>query len=232
MDFQAFLLNRFLFGFLLVFAGFVLQSKVWAVEEPPQIHFVVKKFNVIGDNPLSEGETDSVLSAFLGDHYGLEGLQAASDALEKTLVDKGFSFYRVTFIPQELQNGVITFSVSEFDIGKVTVEGNKHFNDANIRRSVPQLKAGSAPNTRELSRSLHLANAQPSKKLSVKFAGSEVNDEVNATIKVVDQSPGFFFVALNNTGTDETGKFRITGGYQYSNLFNRDHSATLSYTTS
>lgn len=217
--------------FLFIVLSPVIQTAS-AVEEPPQIHFVVKQLKVVGDNPLSASKTDEILSLFLGDHYGLEGLQAASDALEKAFVDNGFSFYRVSFIPQSLQDGIVTFSVSQFHLEKVLVEGNEHFSDENIVSNLPELQVGQTPNTRELSRSLSIANALPSKELTVKFVAAENEDAVNATIDVIDQEPGFFFIGMNNTGTDETGKFRITGGYQYSNLFDLDHSITLSYTTS
>ncbi len=207
-------------------------GSVQAIDEPPQIHFVVKQLRVTGDNPLTPEETDRILEIYLGDHYGLEGLQSASDALERAFADKGYSFYRVTFVPQSLQDGIITFSVSQFQVDQVLVEGNTHFSEANIRRSVPALVPGETPNTRELSRSLSMANLQPSKKLKVKFTASDKENAVNASVSVTDQPPGFFFVGLNDTGTDETGRFRITGGYQYSNLFDRDHSVTLSYTSS
>jgi len=224
-------LHIFSVFFLFISFSLFMQTAA-AVEEPPQIHFVVKQLKVVGDNPLSSSQTDAILSVFTGDHYGLEGLQAASDALEKAFVDNGFSFYRVTFVPQSLQEGIVTFSVSQFHVENVTVQGNEHFSDDNILSSVPMLVAGETPNTRELSRSLGIANALPSKKVTVKFAGSENEDAVNAVLDVIDQDPGFFFIGMNNTGTDETGKFRLTGGYQYSNLFDLDHSITLSYTTS
>ena len=205
---------------------------VGAVEEPPQVHFVVKAFKVVGDNPLSEAKTQSILDDFTGDHYGLEGLQAAIDALEQAFAEAGYGFYRVTFVPQTLENGVITFSVSPFHVGEVHVKGNRYYSESNISHGLPGLYRGGTPNTRELSRLLHMNNSLPSKKLTVKFVASEQEDSIDADITVDDKPPGFFFAALNNTGTDETGKLRLTGGYQYSNLFDRDHSVTLSYTLS
>ena len=53
----------------------VISSLVIAEPQPKQLHFVIKKFEVLGDNPLSESETRDVFEFFLGDHYGLEDLQ-------------------------------------------------------------------------------------------------------------------------------------------------------------
>ena len=108
------ILGSFLAGCVLL----VVSAQTLAVEEPPQVHFVVKSFVVSGNNPFSDSKTKSILSNFTGDHYGLEGLQAAAEALESALHDKGYAFYRVSLIPQELNGGVINLKITEFRINK------------------------------------------------------------------------------------------------------------------
>ncbi len=203
-----------------------------ALEEPPQVHFVVERFKVTGNNPLSDEETASVLQKFVGDHYGLEGLQAAAQELEAVFRSKGYAFYRVNLVPQELKDGVIRFEVTEFDIDRVVIDGNQYFSDANIRRSAPGLESGKTPNTTVLSRAINMANEQPSKSLKLTFAESQSGGAIDAKIKVADQSPNFFFFNLNNTGTSSTGEYRLTSAYTWSNLFDRDHNLTLTYTLS
>ncbi len=216
---------------LLISFGFY-SNTVSAMEDPPQLHFVVKQFEVIGENPLPDSTTQSVLSNFLGDHYGLEGLQAASDALEYELRESGFAFYRVSLIPQKLKDGLIKLQITEFNIDKITITGNEHFDDENIMRNLPGLKTGTVPNTDVLSRAMTIANAQPSKTVKLSFAESELGNAIDATVTVDDLDPDFWFTSLNNTGNDETGNWRLTGGYQFTNLFNRDYSLSLSYTLS
>ncbi len=202
-----------------------------AVEEPPPVHFQVDSFTVTGNNPLAESDTQTILQKFTGDHYGLEGLQSAAEALESAFRKNGYAFYRVTLIPQELKDGNITLSISEFTVANINIEGNEFFNEENIRRNAPGLETGSTPNTAELSRAINMANAQPSKHIKLQFTESESGGAIDANLIVEDKHPDFFFVALNNTGTDDTGNFRLTGGYQSSNLFNADHILSASYTT-
>jgi hemolysin activation/secretion protein len=204
---------------------------VYALDEPAPLHFTVNKFEVTGENPLTEAKTQSILKKFLGDHYGLEGLQEAADELEREFRKQGFAFYRVTLVPQKLEKGVIKLLVTEFKIDSISIKGNEHYSSANIMRNLPTLEKGKAPNTAVLSRSMSMANALPSKSLKLQFAESETGGiEARATVK--DENPNFWFASLNNTGTDETGKWRLTGGYQFTNLFDRDHSMSLSYTLS
>src|SRR4029079_5611559 len=64
-------------------------------------------------------------------------------------------------------------------------------------------------------------------------------DTVDADIRVADAPPSQFFIGLiggtrdfDNTVNRNTGYTRLTLGYQHSNLFDRDHTVTLAYTTS
>jgi len=199
---------------------------------PRQLHFVITKFEVVGDNPLSESETQAVFENYLGDHYGLEGIQEAASAFEKKLRDSGFAFYQVNLAPQKLEDGTIKLQLIQLKVDKVEVEGNRYFDNENLARNIPTLKTGETPNTRVLSRAINMADMQPSKSLKLQFSESETGGAINAKLKVEDLKTHFAFVSLNNTGNDETGNFRLTGGYQFTNLFNRDHNLSLSYTTS
>ena len=207
-------------------------THIMAVEEPPQVHFVVEKFIISGDNPLSDSETQSILSKFTGDHYGLEGLQTAVDELEAALRESGYAFFRVNLIPQELKEGVIEFEISQFKIENVFIEGNNYYSAENIVSSAPSLERGQTPNTSVLSRAINMANSQPSKNIKLQFSESETGGAIDAKLVVEDSDPDFFFIGLNNTGNDETGDFRLTGGYLFTNLFDADHNLSMSYTMS
>lgn len=221
-------IGSFLAGCILM----CISMQLLAVEEPPAVRFVVKSFAVSGDNPLSDSKTQSILNQFTGEHSGIDGIQAAAEALETALRESGYAFYRVSLIPQELKGGIIRFEISEFDIAKIKIQGNKHYSDSNIINSTPTLKQGNTPNTHVLSRAINMANTQPSKNIKLQFSESETGGAINAKLIVVDSEPDFFFVGLNNTGSDETGDFRLTGGYQFNNLFDVDHSLSFSYTMS
>lgn len=61
--------------------------------------------------------------------------------------------------------------------------------------------------------------------------GSEIGT-MDAKVKVQDESPQKISLTFDNTGNDSTGMCRTGVAFQHNNLFNRDHAATLSYTTS
>ena len=205
---------------------------VMALDAPPALQFDIARFEVVGENPLTPEEVEKVLKPFLGRHHGLEGLSAASDELERLLKKKGYSFHRVVLLPQSLASGVVQLQILEFKLGTATVKGNKHFSTENIRQSLPNLVEGLAPNTRLLGRSLQLANQHPDKSLQLAFKEGTKANTIDIDLEVADKSPHTAYVLLNNTGTEATGEYRLGIGYQYSNLFRRDHIASVNYSTS
>jgi hemolysin activation/secretion protein len=212
-------------------AGLVVSAAAAVAE--PAIRFSVARFEVTGDNPLSAAATAARLAPYLGEHTGIERLQAATSALEDAMRESGHAFYRVVLPPQSLgADGVIRLQVAVIPLGKVLVEGNQHFAEENIRASVPQLVPGRSPNVLELSRTLSLANAHPNKKIQVGFTTGDDPGTVDAHVQVEDQPVHQLFTWFNNTGSAETGRTRLGIGYQHGNVFDRDHALSLSYTTS
>ena len=188
-----------------------LSHVVLAQQEPPDIEFTVDRFVVEGDNPLDTAVTTAALAPFRGNYQGLDGLLAAGDALERELQLQGHTFHRVVLPPQTLDAGTVVLRVVQFTLAEVNISGNEHFPDANVQRSLRDLRRGEVPNTRRLSRVLSVANQHPSKHLRLNFAQSETEvDALDANISVQDRRPWQLFAAFNNIGTDESGNTRLS----------------------
>lgn len=193
--------------------------------------FAVTAYSVDGDNPLSAADTQSLLAPYTGEAMTIDRLQAAASVLENALKDRGYGFLRVIIPPQDAR-GTITLRVLAFKLNNVNVSGNKAFSTDNIRRSLPALAGGATPNLREIARAQALANDHPSKQVAVTIQQGRTPDTVDAAVKVDDAAPLQFFASLDNTGTKQSGHTRLGIGMSHSNLFDRDHSVTATYTTS
>jgi hemolysin activation/secretion protein len=192
--------------------------------------FTVRGFQVEGELPIPQERAQAVLAPYAGPAVGIEQLQSAASALETELTARGYPFYRVILPPQDME-GTVRLLVLPFRLGNVNVEGNTYFSTENVRRSLPALKAGGSPNVAEIGRNRAAANEHPSKEIEITFRQSDLPDAVDAGVKVQDQPPLSFFIGLNNTGERRTGTWRATLGVQHSNLWDRDHSVTATYTT-
>jgi hemolysin activation/secretion protein len=133
---------------------------------------------------------------------------------------------------QGLENGIVLFRVFESVIGAVRVEGNRFFDEANVRRSLPSLHEGYSPNIGAVSQDINLANENPARKVALELRSGSREDEIDAVVKVDDSKPWKAGITFDNTGDSRTGEFRIGALLQYANLFNRDHMLALQYITS
>ncbi|MCP4469254.1 MAG: hypothetical protein GY815_00960, partial [Gammaproteobacteria bacterium] len=75
-------------AWLVVLVCLLLPGPVPA-QEIPQVKFTVERFEVSGENPLSDAETQTILERFTGQHAGLEGLLEAVDALQAAIKERG-----------------------------------------------------------------------------------------------------------------------------------------------
>lgn len=204
-----------------------------AAQEPPPLLITVDRYEVIGDNPLDADTTAAAVAPFTGEFDGLDGLRAASDALESELRRRGFAFHRVVLPPQELVGGTVTLEVLTFALGDKRVTGNQRLDGNRIIAALPALAPGTTPNLREVSRSLAVANEHPGRRLGINFTRSATeSDTLDANIRVTEKRPYTVFAGLNNIGTDESGNLRLTIGAEHNDLFWREHIATATFTTS
>ncbi len=193
--------------------------------------FAIRGFQLEGDNPLSQAETTQVLAPFLSSEANIETLQKATAALETLLRDRGFGLHRVALPPQEL-GGQVRLDIVKFTISKVVVTGNKQYDVANIRASVPQLQEGTTPNFNKLAIQTGIANESQGKQIQVALKESADPDKIDASITVTEGKPWNFSVSLANTGSAASGRDRLTFAGGHANLFNLDHQFIGAYTTS
>jgi hemolysin activation/secretion protein len=215
--------------------SFLPVSMVFAEKlAPEKIKFTVKKFTVEGESLaqiLDADDIENYLKPFQEKSFNLKELQDVGKGLEAMIRKEGFAFYRVILPPQSLNSGAVTLKVIAFDIGNIKVEGNQHFTEKNVLASLPELKKDISPNTHDLSQSAKIANRHPSKQVVVTFKQTENEDKIDAMVNVTEQPrPYQFSLALNNTGTQSSGDFRLAAAAQYSNLWGRDHIVSASYT--
>jgi len=221
---QSVLCALFIFTALTAFA---------AGEKPDAVpRFDIKSYRVEGNTLLSADNIESALSPFTGRGRDFGDVQEALDALEKAYRDRGFSMVMVALPEQELESGVVRLKVNENRLGKINIEGNRYFDQANIRRSLPTLTQGETPNLNAVSRSLKIANENPSKKINLQLLNSDKENVIDANVAVKDEAPWKIGINADNTGDKQTGTARLGLLLQHANVFNRDQLLTLQYITS
>ena len=204
------------------------QSAQPASQEP---RFEIRKFTVDGATLIPAAEIDAALKPFTGGGRDFSHVQRALEALEKIYSAKGFSAVQVILPEQEIDKGEVRFKVVEARIGRVVIEGNRFFDEANIRESLPSIKPGESPNINRVAQNLRLANESPARQATVLLRGGNEEGLVDAVVRVTDEPPTKYSITADSTGTSQTGIYRIGFGYQNANVFNRDHVLSMQYVT-
>ena len=236
-DWQSGLLQGLVFSSLLLVLPCALaqdaDNPAYDPDLVEEVRFPIKGFEVSGDNPLSSSTTRKLFADLIGPDESLGNIQIATERLERALRVRGFSFYRVSAPPQDLSEGLVRFKITRFIVDSIRVQGNEHFSENNIRRSLPTLEVGESPNTRKLARYLAVANSNPSKETRITVAKGRDKGLIDTIIRVSDFEPRSITAYANNTGTGgDTGDLRLGIGLQHNNLFDRDHIVSTTITTS
>lgn len=194
--------------------------------------FDIDRFKIEGTTLLKADEIEAVLKPFTGKNREYADVQRAIEAIRQHYRAGGFSVVWVVAPEQDLDRGVVRLQVIEARIGKISIEGNRFFDDSNIRASLPALREGASPRAGDISANVQLANENPAKQVDVVLRPAEQPGVVDATVDVIEVEPLKAFLTFDNTGNRQTGEYRLGVGVQHANLFNRDHVGTLNYVTS
>jgi len=198
----------------------------------PELSFEIRRFVVQGATLVSARELEAATRPFAGSGKDFADVQRALEAIERLYTAKGYSAVQVVLPEQELNKGEVEFKVVEAKVGRVIVEGNKFFDEANVRASLPSLVPGMAPNVDRIAESLRVANENPAKQTIALLRGGAEEGTVDAVVRVTDEKPVKYSITLDNSGTAETGLFRVGFGFQHGNLWNRDHVLSAQYVMS
>ena len=180
---------------------------------------------------MSAQEIARALAPYTGKNKDFSDVQKALEAMEKAYTGKGYSAVQVVLPEQDISDGEVEFDVVEAKIGKLVIEGNKYFDEANIRASLPVVQQGKPPNINDIANNLRIANENPAKQTTVLLRSGTEEGQVDAVVRVTDERPNKISLTLDNSGTQQTGLFRTGVGYQNANMFNRDHALNMQYIT-
>jgi hemolysin activation/secretion protein len=188
------------------------------------------------------GDRDPVYALATWQDYENDALYAPmSDAdiesfrqrLLKDLQDDGYVFATVSVYKNSLRFGFLKFRVHVGKKGEVTVVGNRWYTARQILKAT-SWETGRRFNYRNLYSKLFDFNTKPDIQLDTKLqpkVDEFGNRIVDVEINVEDSFPLHVALTLSNTGTKETGDWRLRGTLQHLNLTRRNDVLSLDWLT-
>lgn len=194
-----------------------------------QPRFEIKRFSVSAPAPLAPQYLQQLLQPYVGAQRSFADVERARERLRQALAEAGYGLAQITIPEQEISSGTVVLQVTLPRLSALRVEGNRHYDELNITRSLPALALEQALNSIALSRQLRLANESSAKRTAVEL--STAADGLRATVQVQDEKPWRVAGFIDNSGTDDTGKTRLALAWQHDNVANRDQQLTVQFVT-
>ena len=158
-------------------------SSAQPAQAPVEPRFDVRRYDVSGNTLLSKEQLERVLAPYVGKQRLLADVRRAQEDLGAAYRELGYGTVQVLLPEQNINAGVIRLRVLQPKVGKAVIDGNKHFDNANIRNSLPALKDGEVPNSVAIARNLQMTSEHPVKRTTVLMRTSENPEIVDLNIK-------------------------------------------------
>jgi hemolysin activation/secretion protein len=196
-----------------------------------QPHFDILEFQVEGNTVLADEAIEQAVMPFLGPDRQMDSVEAARAALEKVYQGGGYLSVFVDVPEQRIEGGVVILNVTEGRVERLKVSGSRYFSQGYIRTHVPELAEGKVPNFNEVQRQLALVNRTEERRVQPLMRAGIAPGTVDTELKVSDKLPLFGSVEIDNHAAANTTPLRLSATARYENLFQLDHSLSLTLAT-
>lgn len=194
------------------------------------IRFSIHEFQMDGNTLVATDTLRLRLATFLGEAKSMEDLLGARAEIVAAYQEAGRPLVTVGLPETFGTDGAVHLKVVEIPVREVRVEGNERLSAAQIRARLPSLIEDESPAMDEIARQLALANDNPALRLSIDFAARK-DFAADARVEVEERPPVSFAVTADNTGTDETGRWRLGLSVTDADLSGAGDVASLTYIT-
>jgi len=223
------------FGVALTAAGAPARAQSDQPAAPPaagdNARFDVFEYVIEGNTVLPVATIERTVTPFLGPGRPMADVEAARSALEKAYQGAGYLSVFVDIPEQRVEDGVVTLKVIEGRVARLSVTGSRYFSQGYIRDKVGEFGEGQVPNFNEAQRQLALVNRSEERRVQPVLRPGRLPGTVEVELKVSDSLPLEGTLELTNQHAVDTVPLRLSGSLRYDNLFQRDHSLSLTAIT-
>ena len=194
------------------------------------VHFLVSRYEVMGNTLLPAKVLDGVLSKHTGTNVTYQDVASGVKELQLEYHNRGYDTISVAIPQQRLTNGVFKIQVFEGRLADIAVTGNRYYSSNNVMRALPGLKTNIFLNSKLLQPQLDLANANQDRQIYPEIHPGPDSNTTSLMLRVKDQLPLHAKIEANNQSTPGTPDLRLATSAVYDNLWQLDHSMGVQYT--
>lgn len=199
-------------------------------EEKPT--FDIMEYEVVGNSVLAKEKIEEAVYDFMGEAKTIDDVEKARAALEKTYQDAGFLTVSINIPQQDVDKGIVKLEVLEGRVERLRVKDAHYYSLGVIKERVPEFAEGNVPNFTKAAQQLATVNRGANRQVAPILRPGKSPGKVEIDLKVQDQIPLHGSLELNDKYSANTTETRLNGSVRYENLWQRDHSISLSFQVS
>ncbi len=221
---------RGLFCFLWVLA-LCLAGLPAHAQPPAPLRFDILEFEIEGNTRLTATQVEAAVMPFMGEGRDMAAIEGARAALEKAYQGAGFLTVFVDVPEQRVDGGVVRLAVLEGRVDKLYVTGSRYYDQGRIREVAAELAEGRVPNFNVVQHQVAALSQTAERRVQPVLRPGREPGTVEAELKVTDKLPLGGSVEVNNAAAAGTESLRAAVNLHYDNLFQREHSLSLTALT-
>lgn len=191
--------------------------------------FYIRHYKIKGASKLKAVDVESAVYPFMGPACTSVHVEQARRSLEKTCRDAGYSLVTVSVPPQDAKYGVVELDVSEGKVGRLRVNGAKHFLPEKIKRSAPAVAEGKIPDFERIKAEIIAMNRHPDRQVIPDIRPGVEPGTWDVDLNVKDRNPLHGRLEVNNRYSPDTTELRVNGEFSYTNLWQAGHTIGINF---
>lgn len=172
---------------------------------PTEAEMLVTTFVFLGNSVIKTAYLQKMAHEYCNKMLTVTDLKVLCQDISAAYRKKGFFLARAYLPPQDVRGGGVIIMISEGRLGRVRVEGAKHYPENFVREHVRATRRGVLNSTR-LVRSILLLNGYPDLNAAATLVKGEEAGTTDVVVQVKDEKKTHFSVNYNNFGAESTAK--------------------------
>lgn len=189
----------------------------------------VRFTGVSGATNVPEAELQAAVAGKIGQSVTFSDLEQLAAKASAVYRKHGYALVQV-FVPvQEVVDGQVTFNVSEGSLGNVSIEvaEGAPVQQERVAKTLAVLEPGKPLNGQRYERAMLLLSDLPGIKPQSAISAGAVNGTTDLTVKVGQRDRLQYGLELDNFGSRDSGRYRITGSLRWASPFERGDNLDL-----
>ncbi|MBC7756725.1 MAG: ShlB/FhaC/HecB family hemolysin secretion/activation protein [Bdellovibrio sp.] len=205
------------------------EEKKVSADNKPVNYFDILEYQVQGNTKLSNAQIETAVYAHMGEKKTIDDVESARDALEKTYHQAGYLTVLVDIPEQEVNSKIVKLNVTEGKVAKLRIKDSNYYSLGRIKELSPSVKEGEVPYFPDVQKDVARLNRTADRRVTPVLKAGKAFGTVDVELKVEDKLPLHASLELNNRYSQNTTKSRLGGSIRYDNLWQREHSLSLSF---